>query len=143
MPEAILFAACEKVIIDTDGLVSLITVIERLEVTVPLGIELPPNAAVPQRWQVVAIWSLEQSELGLYEQMTDMIFADGSSAMHTEPKTLQSAIPGRTGVKIVSTITVVPITDGILRLRLFLRPIGELHWKHVASFPLNVVVVRL
>ncbi|MBZ5625232.1 MAG: hypothetical protein LAQ69_42005 [Acidobacteriia bacterium] len=143
MPEPILFAPCEKVILDTDGLVSLITVIERLEVTVPPGIQLPPNAAIPQRWQSLAIWRLEESEAGQYEQMTDLIVPDGSVAMHTEPMALKPTTPGRaTGAKIISTLTLVPLTDGPLRLRLFYRRIGEQEWTPAAAYPVDVVLIR-
>jgi hypothetical protein len=142
MPEPILFAACEKVIVDTEGLVSLITLIERLEVAVPAGIQLPPNAAIPQRWQAIAIWRLDEGEIGQYEQMTDLVSSDGSVAMHTEPKALESTVRERTGARVISTLTMVPITDGPLRLRLSYRRIGEEQWIQVATYPVDVVLVR-
>lgn len=142
MPEPVLFAACASVVIDSEGLVSLNTLIERLEVTVPSGIQLPPNAAIAQSWQAIAIWRLEDAEIGQYEQMTDLVFPDGSVAMHTEPRTIESSIRERTGARIVSTLTMVPITEGSLRLRLSYRRIGEQPWTQVATYPVDVVLVR-
>jgi len=142
MPKLILFAACEKVITDTEGLVSLITLIEKLEVSVPSSIELPPRTAVPMRWQTLSVWQIDQADMGQYEQTTDLVVQDGTIAMHTEPKRLESSLAGRTGVKITGTLTAVPITDGPLRLRLSYRKIGEQDWIEVAEYPVTVSLVR-
>ena len=47
LPRLVLLAACEKVITDTSGLISLITLLEKLEVTVPPAVgnskHVPPH----------------------------------------------------------------------------------------------------
>jgi hypothetical protein len=92
MPTLLLFAPCEKVILDADGLVSLITIIEKLQVVIPTGIQLAHNTAIPMRWQLIAMWIVDNDEMGLYEQMADVAIEDGSIAMHTEPKTLERTV---------------------------------------------------
>ena len=143
MPQPILFAACEKVILDIDGLVSLINIIERLEVSVPASVQLPSGpVGIPQRWQAISIWRLDESDGLEYEQMTDVIVPDGSVVMHTEPEKLVANVPGRKGSKVISTLKVVPIAAGPLRLRLFYRPIGEAAWTQAATYPVDVDLVR-
>jgi hypothetical protein len=143
MPRLLVFAACEKVILDSDGLVSLITIIERIEVSVPKEIELGDHVAFPMRWQCIAIWTVSEDEIGKYEQMTEVVASDGIVSMHTEPATLVSTIRGsKTGVKMVGTLTAVPITDGPLTLRLLWREIGGSGWTEAAAYPIDVVVVR-
>jgi hypothetical protein len=141
MPTLLLFAPCEKVILDADGLVSLITIIEKLQVVIPTGIQLAHNTAIPMRWQLIAMWIVDNDEMGLYEQMADVAIEDGSIAMHTEPKTLERTV-GSTGVKIVSTLTAVPITNGPLQLRIFYRRIGEQSWIQASTYPVAVSLIR-
>ena len=143
MPRLLIFAACEKVIIDTEGLVSLIDVIEKVEAKIPREVQLPPGTQVPLRWETISVWSLDETEAGLYEQMTEMVTYDGAVPMHTEPKTLESHIPGsKTGVKIASTLSAIPITEGRLELRLSYRKIGDPEWTVAATYPVEVTLVR-
>jgi hypothetical protein len=125
MPRLLLFAACERVLFDADGLISLLTLIERLEVTVPATVVLPAHYAMPMRWQSVAVWSVDQSELGKFEQTTHLVIVENGNeviAAHTEVKTLERTLPGSaTGVKIVSTLTAVPVVHGTQFLRLLLQ----------------------
>jgi hypothetical protein len=93
------------------------------------------------RWQLIAMWIVDNDEMGLYEQMADVAIEDGSIAMHTEPKTLERTV-GSTGVKIVSTLTAVPITNGPLQLRIFYRRIGEQSWIQASTYPVAVSLIR-
>jgi hypothetical protein len=145
MPRLLLFAPCEKVLLDTDGLVSLITVIEKLEVTVPASFQIPAQTAIPQRWQSIAIWVMEPSEEGQYEQKDHLIVIEGKEeviAAHTEPIPMARTLPGSAGVKVISTLTTVPVLDGRIFLRLFYRRIGEQQWIQAAEYPVDVVIVR-
>jgi hypothetical protein len=142
MPKLLVFAPCEKAITDTVGLVSLISIVEKLDVNVPKEVELPPRVAVPLRWDVFSLWSLDRNEVGLFEQIIEMVASDGRVAMHAEPKALESTIPGATGAKIVSTVTSIPVTEGRLELRLSYRKIGDPQWILAASYPVEVTLVR-
>jgi hypothetical protein len=139
MPKLLTFAACQKAILDTEGLVSLIQIIEGIEINVPK--DLPPRTAVPARLETISVWSLEEGETGLYEQMIEAVLEDGVLAMHTEPRTLESS-PGRFGAKIISVITAVPVTEGRLEFRLSYRRTGDPQWTLVAAYPVRMTVVR-
>ena len=77
------------------------------------------------RWNVATVWALNNDEIGQYEQMTHLVTEDGTIAMHAGPQKLESRIPGfSTGVKIISELDAVPITDGPLALKLYCRKIG-------------------
>ena len=79
----------------------------------------------------------------MYEQMTKMVTADGAVAMHTEPKILESNVPSvRTGVKIASALSAIPLTEGRLELRLSYRKIGDPEWTLAATYPVEVTLVR-
>lgn len=145
MPRLLLFAACESVQIDPDGLVSLITIIEKLEVTVPAAFQIPPRTSIPQRWQSIAIWMMEPSEEGQYEQREDLVIMEGQNefvAAHTEPTPMVKTRPESTGVKVISTQTTVPVIHGLISLRLFYRRIGEQQWIQAAEYPIDVIIVR-
>jgi hypothetical protein len=143
MPRLLAFVACERVILDTEGLASLIRVIESVEVTVPKEVELPPGISAPKEWSTISIWSLDRSETGLYEQQTEMVTGDGIIAMHTEPRVLESTIPSvRTGAKIVSALYAIPIVEGRLELRLSYRKVGDPEWMPAATYPIEVTLVR-
>jgi hypothetical protein len=63
----LLFAACEKVIIDQDNNVSLISLLQDLKVDIPEG-ERPPaekqGAVVALRWSALAMWLKTEQDAG-------------------------------------------------------------------------------
>lgn len=145
MLRLLLFAPCEKVILDSEGLASIISIIENLEVTVPKSVQLPSQAAVPMNWQTISIWQLDQSENGKYEQMSELIIEDGTVAAHTEPIVIRSQVQqtaSSPGAKIVSRNNKIPITDGPLTLKLLYRKIGDSSWQEAATYPISITVVR-
>jgi hypothetical protein len=145
MPRLVLFAACERVLLDPDGLVSLITIIEKIEVKVPVTLQIPPRSSISQRWQSIAMWMMEPSEEGQYEQREDLVIMEGQNeviAAHTEPMPMVKTSPESDGVKVISTQTTVPVIHGLIFLRLFYRRIGEQQWIGAAEYPVNVVIVR-
>ncbi|SRR5712692_906941 len=71
--------ACEKVIAAKDDVASLIGLFSRLIVTVPVEIEIPPNAATPKEWAVFSIWFVEPGdEHGEYMLCTQILYPDKS-----------------------------------------------------------------
>ncbi|HJT89990.1 MAG TPA: hypothetical protein VJ732_19095 [Bryobacteraceae bacterium] len=142
MPRLILFAACEKVILDAQGLASLITLIEKVHVGVPPGVDVSRPIAIPMHWSVITIWRVENDEASQYEQKVEIFTRSGDIAMHTEPQRLVPGAPSSTGVKIISSLTAVPISDGPLELRLSCRRIGDPAWQQEASYPIDVALVR-
>lgn len=142
MPKLLLFAPCEKVIIDRDGLVSLITIVERLEVALPADLQLQPRTVVPTRWQTLAIWQFNPPENAQYEQMIQLVTEDGTIAGQGRPEIMESLIPGKTGTKIVSLIEQIPITEGAVTFKLLYRKINEQYWTQAATWEVTLVIVR-
>ncbi|SPF54287.1 hypothetical protein SBA4_6290010 [Candidatus Sulfopaludibacter sp. SbA4] len=143
MPRLLLFAPCEKIDLDeTTGLVSLIHLVEKLEVTLPAALQIPPHSVAPMHWQSLAVWQVDRSEFGQYEQMANLVLEDGTVAANSEPKKLEPTLPGTTGVKIIATLSVVPITDKPFLLRLSYRKIGAPEWMPAAEYPVEVLLVR-
>src|SRR5437016_6530971 len=128
LPRLVLLAACEKVITDTSGLISLITLLEKLEVTVPPGADLPPKSMVPVRWETFSWWHFDNpEECKNYEYRLEVRVADGSLAMHNEGK-FKGIETGKTGFKLTAGMQAVPISGGALELRAFCRKIGDPDW---------------
>jgi hypothetical protein len=75
MPELVALIACERVIIDEQLKVpSLLVVIERVEVQIPEGSDVPPNVVVPKEWFVFTIWGKKAEEgSGHYKQVIEIV----------------------------------------------------------------------
>src|SRR3974390_1458823 len=104
MPKVLLFVPCEKVMRDVAGLISLINIVEKIEVKVPRGVPLPP--AVPIRMETFSIWSMDQSEAGQYEEITELA-VEGGPSIQTEPAILRST-------KVEAPLDLIPAVNGRL-----------------------------
>src|SRR5260370_41113775 len=59
MPNLLLFAPCEKAIVDRNGALSLVSIIGKLTLNVPANAPQPPaNSIMPMTWAIVSIWQL-------------------------------------------------------------------------------------
>ncbi len=54
--------ACEKVIIDQDGVASLIGLFNKLTLTPQKNQEIPKNAVAPKEWAVFSAWDTEPGD---------------------------------------------------------------------------------
>src|SRR5215472_2286450 len=71
--------ACEKVILTKDNVASLITLFNKIVLTVPAGVEIPKNAVSPYQWAVFSIWDTESGdELKPYVLCTQILYPDGT-----------------------------------------------------------------
>jgi hypothetical protein len=138
MPKLLLFAPCEKVLQDATGPVSLISVVEKIEARVPAGVDLP--RALPFRMQTVAIWNLEQSEVGQYETMTELAAAGAKPSLQTEATILGR---GGAGAKIFVPLDLIPAIEGRLEFRVSYRKIGDPEWILATTYPIELSLVRL
>jgi hypothetical protein len=77
MPINLIYAACEKVIIDENKNTSLISIIDKLTVTAPGNAEIPNNAVVPKEWAIYASWIAEAEDGGKrYTVATQVFYPD-------------------------------------------------------------------
>jgi hypothetical protein len=145
MPKLLIFAACEEVITDEVGIISLNRIIERVELKVPSELQLPPRAHM--RWEAVSMWSLDETEVGLYEQVMELLTAGGTVTNRSISTALELApsAPGTSSTIIskgIYELPDIPITEGRLELRLSYRKIGDPKWIPAATYPVEVTVVR-
>jgi len=71
--------ACEKVIIDENGIASLIGLFGKIGFIAPKGIEIPKNAVAPKEWAVFSSWDVEPGdELKDYFACMQLLYPDKS-----------------------------------------------------------------
>lgn len=136
MPKLLLFAPCQKAIIDQhENTASLIAVIETL--TVPIGDPIADNAQIPLSWVIVSLWSHELGEEDKsFEQRTEVILPNGDSVLNA----VISFQPIQPYHRNIVTVFGYPIAQsGKHTLRLSIRESGESNpWVVVAEFPILV-----
>src|SRR5437867_283000 len=95
MPRLLLFAACEKFIIDQQNNASMISLLQELAIPVQDNTVPPSGAAAAMKWDAVAIWLKGEDDFGkTYEQRIALFEPSG------EP----------TGVSVSSTFAIEPAT---------------------------------
>jgi hypothetical protein len=71
--------ACEKVILAADGVASLISLFNKIIITVLGQTEIPKNAVAPKEWAIFASWDVDPGdELKEYIFCTQMLYPDQS-----------------------------------------------------------------
>jgi len=104
MPKLILFAVCEKVILDGQNNASIINVVHGLQAAIPtqgpiIG-PIPRNAVAPTTWSIFALWKPAPGDTDKeFLQKSEVLWPDGTVFNTTEApfkfvgnKTHQNAI---------------------------------------------------
>lgn len=136
MPKLLMFAPCEKVIIDQNNNPSLIGVIQGLTTPLPTETQTPPGAFGLMRWDIFTLWQRQDGdEEGEYEQECQLIGPGGSTTIQTS---MRFKFVGPTQRNIMSLYGFPLATVGVHLLKLWLRdPRGRLS-DEIASFPLTI-----
>jgi hypothetical protein len=136
MPRLILFAPCEKVIIEQgSGGASLISLLQELKASAK---ELPkPGQTVANQWNVVAIWrKLGTDTVQEFEQRVTLEDPGGINAFDLRTQFQMTKDYHRT----FGNIAGFPIgVEGEYTLRLFVREVGAERWDERANYPIHVV----
>lgn len=140
MPNLLFALACDRVIIDQNGNLSLITVIEEIRLQTVGGAAFPKDAAsVPWQWYAVTQW--EQGggyDSGrTFEQRIALIAETGETLLEA----YASWVFEKPRHRVISAIAVMPIRNpGKHRLKVFVREKTETpkEWKEAASIPLEI-----
>jgi len=138
MLRPLLFAPCEKVIIGSDNVSSLISIMEAY--TVAVREELPVDASTPNVWFVVTFWNRteEIEDVRNFEQRVDIIRPDGENI----GSVLQAFEVSNAFLNFrnVTQVQGFPIgVAGMLNLRLSLREAGDSNeWREIADFPIRI-----
>jgi hypothetical protein len=85
MPRLLTLLPCEKVIVDRDGIPSLVSLFENLNIAPSQGeniVEVPKETVTLQHWAVFSEWEIGEDELDLKkaDQILEIQFPDGSLA---------------------------------------------------------------
>ncbi|MFZ0771323.1 MAG: hypothetical protein WCA49_06105 [Candidatus Sulfotelmatobacter sp.] len=86
MPRLVTLLPCEKVIVDRDGMPSLIALFEHINISVSQGeeiVEVPKETVTYHQWAVFSEWKVEEDEIATVDaadQILEVQFPDGSVA---------------------------------------------------------------
>jgi len=142
MPKLLIFAACEKAIVDEQSkVVSLLSLIENINVQFKPGAPPPPsNAAIPMPWAVVSIFKATPGDVGkTFEQR--MIMEDGSATVLLQSPVAEFSLKQEGAThRIINQLNGMHIgTAGSRLLKCYLREKGAPDWREVASYPISVL----
>jgi len=138
MPKLLLFAPCEKLLIDEQThTVSLIVVLQEIHYKVPPGAQIQPNALLPMNWSVISLWHEEEpQDSGVeFEQRLVLENSAGTTLFANEVK-WKFEKPSH---RIVGNVPGIPIGSRRLTLRLFYRVAMSRDWHEIATFPLELM----
>jgi hypothetical protein len=140
MPELHMFVACEKVIVDDSGVVSLICLFNGLSVAaLSGGGEFPSNAVAPKEWAVFSSWDWDPADEGKdYVQVIQILYPDGKSFIDRQ-ETKFRMNPG-TKHQIKAPILGFPVGQtGMYMVRMWLEDAGRVI---VTPRPIRIEVKR-
>lgn len=138
MPKLLLFAPCERVIIEQGAnTVSLISVIQELTVAVPS--DVPANAAAPQRWYVIAMWQRDEKETA--QRFEQRLVVENPKGEHLLELLTPFELSKETH-RNIGAIDGFPISiAGRYTLRLSVRQAGrsDTKWEEIADYPVKLI----
>jgi hypothetical protein len=77
MPTNLIYATCEKVLVDESQTASLISIFDKLTVNAPENAEIPRNGIAVKEWAVYASWIPEADDVGkTYKVATQVFYPD-------------------------------------------------------------------
>lgn len=144
MPRLLLFAACERIILADDNTVSLISLLEKMEMTAHVAPGEPPpagDAMSPFSWNALATWTREDGDQDgvFFRQRVQLVMPDGSTPIQLESPLLFSE--GRQLSRGMFKIQGFPFMrdGGIAVVKLLLRPVdSETEWQEMAAWPIQL-----
>jgi hypothetical protein len=119
MPKLIIFAACEKVIIDRAQIPSLIGIFQGLNIQLT-GEPMPEKAVTPMRWAIFTCWQHDPEEKGTeFTQYMEVVTPSGEYFIKGETKfkvTEDNDLQG----KIVYDLNSIPVhEEGFFTVRVW------------------------
>jgi hypothetical protein len=142
MPRLILFAPCERVIVEEgSNAISLISVLQELTVGGRTGTP-PPDAVGPQRWFVLSIWARDGDEPSSqrFEQSITLNGPDGKTFLEMRT-TFEIAQKNHRNVALIEGFPIG--AAGRYHLNLKIRPVGQNNWKDAAEYPIDLIHVSI
>ena len=139
MPKLIIFAACEKVIVDsTDNTISLMTLLGDIQVWVIPGTPVPKGTEAPMHWAAFALWQRDSDDEGkTYQSRCALISASGDLLVESVAPAFEMTRVGHNNTHKFSSFPVWE--SGKCWLKLWLREAEGTQWAEVASYPIGVI----
>ncbi len=141
MPKLLLFAACEKVLIDKDNIISLISLLQDLQVQVPKTESKPESdSVIPMKWDVLSIWRRTDDDEGkTYEQRIELVGPTGDVKVQVSVASFE--VSSSSGFhRVIASIIGFPIgATGLYTVRLWLTEKGQQEGQPLAEYPITVV----
>jgi hypothetical protein len=138
MPKLLYFLPCDKLIVDSNGVVSLICILESIQVSPNNGVFLPPDGFAPREWDVVTQWEPESSDMGkTFIQRFALELPSGKLIAESKVTFKMEQSQHRNTVHILG----FPLGEpGICKAKLWLDVEGEAQTVDpIAVYPLTVV----
>ena len=139
------FLPCEKIIIADSGVVSLISILERVFIELPKDVDSPPSDAIaPIAWSVYALWERDTADLKteqVYEQRVQLVLPDGTdwAPSGAIPNLTLTFAPGITRVRAIRPLLGFPVAmSGHATLILSIRGDEGEGWREAATYRLEV-----
>ena len=125
-----LFAPCENLIISQEQKVSLISILETINVGLAPNQIIPPNANLPFNWFTLAIWEKVASDQNkTFECLTQ------AAHLRSNPSPFRMTTPLH---KVVAQIFGFPLALGPVKVKLCIREAGVGEYRTVSEYPLSV-----
>lgn len=143
MPRLLLFAPCQKAIIDRDEtLISMIAILHGIGISAPTGEEVPANASTQVNWATVSIWlRTPGDEDRTFEQRLEVVSPDGVVQGHVDTSFTMTM---RNHQNLTGGNTFPVGLPGEYTLRLLLREVGaENAWQMISEYPFVVTHNRV
>jgi hypothetical protein len=138
MPRLVIFAACEKAIIDqSTNVASLMSLLQEINVEVPPGESVPSDAKIPMTWSIAAILkALPEDRNKRFEQRSVMTNDNGQTLLETPIVAFDMAADFH---RILSQIHGMYIgSAGTYEIKCLLRETGTSEWNEVARYPIVI-----
>ncbi len=125
MPRLILFAACEKVIFDTSGPASLVSIFQRMNFPVQ-QVPLPDKAISPNQWSIFALWETKPEEFRQDFCQTIRIYAPDGSLWTEQSTTWRNEQSDDLQVKVSLLVAGMPVwSEGYVQVKVWLDEMPE------------------
>jgi hypothetical protein len=145
MPKLLLFAPCEKVVIDqTDNTTSIICLLEAIQIAVSESEEasIPPDAIIPINWYLIALWQTEKGDTDKqFETQYSVVFPSGEEKVLNValPVKFEPGKPNFRNVLKVQGLGLAPLLKAdTCTVRARIREHGADMWNVVADFPIII-----
>jgi hypothetical protein len=145
MPNLLLYAPCEKAIIDANGALSIISILGKLTIAIPPNAPPPPaKALLPMPWAIVTIWQLisDWEFERTFEQRGYLISEAGTVLMDSVGQFQFKRDADSNLATVVVYLPGFPFSAGSLKVKIAIREKSDAQkeWRESGSFPLDLIL---